>query len=221
VKGHGGWNDQTLPRRHREPSLSGRGASSDGGAIRPLRRRNGWVRLTLALAGGILIGTVFTLAALALASHPLPILPMTSSGESDVTVTLDDAFLSAALQTGLQQDHLPFVIRHAGAHCVPGGRIVATGQASLGRLPLGIQSDLAMTLQPVAQQGRLHVHVLDASVGALALPSAVNTAIEDALDRQLASVGGQVSLGGRFGPHYVVTGVATTDGHLTLTLGRG
>jgi hypothetical protein len=57
--------------------------------------------------------------------------------------------------------------------------------------------------------------VLDARIGGMPLPGFLDARAEAAINAQIANLG-QSTVSGS--PHYTVTSVATTLGHITLTL---
>ena len=136
-----------------------------------------------------------------------------ASGAGTVTLTVDDAFIATALRQALGNTVPGYSLANVRAHCVPGNRIQVAADATG---PFGISVPAFMNLQPVASQGHLTIHVLEARIGGLTLPAAVDAQIEQAANSQLRSLG-SASLSGP--PQYVVTGVTTTTGHATVTLG--
>jgi hypothetical protein len=127
-------------------------------------------------------------------------------------VTVDDAYLTAAMRQAAGGMPVVGGVTALTAHALPGDRIVLSGVSGA----LGASTPVSMTLQPFVRSGALAVRVLDARVGGLSLPAFLDAQIEAAINAQIATLG-QSALSGS--PHYVVTSVATTLGHITLTLG--
>jgi hypothetical protein len=163
---------------------------------------------------GFTVGMVFTLLALILLA-PAP--PQTVSPpplSSGITVSIDDASLSQVITDGLTQADVPFHVSNIQARILPGEIVYISGDASVSIL--GPQQ-LAVTGQLTVLDGRLSMHITRAAIGALALPAPVVSAIEKSLNEQFVQLGGLLVLGGN---RYVVTGISTTNGLLTLSLGN-
>jgi hypothetical protein len=73
-----------------------------------------------------------------------------------------------------------------------------------------------VTGQLAASGGHVTVHVTQATIGGLTLPPPVGAVLEQALNARLADLANMLQVGGT---RYVVTGVRTTEGQLTITLG--
>jgi hypothetical protein len=100
------------------------------------------------------------------------------------------------------------------ARILPGNMVDISGDANMGIL--GTQH-LSATGQLTVLDGHLRMHITRGTIGGLALPAPIVTAIENALNNQFVQLGGMLILGGN---RYVVTGVNTTNGLLTLSLGN-
>jgi hypothetical protein len=199
------WPARARPRPER--------TTGAGPAPRHGRRRGCiWLAAILGAVGGALLSAAVTIGMLVFAGprpSPLPV----ASGSGSVTLTVDDAFIATALRQALANGLPGYSIANVRAHCVPGDRILLGADAAG---PFAISAPVYMNLQPVASQGYFTVHVLDARVGGLTLPAAADAQIEQAANNQLRSLGSAALAGPS---QYVVTGVTTTTGHATVTLG--
>lgn len=188
-----------------------------GGRQRLMSRRQGWNPLAMALSAavGIVVGVGVAVGILLFAgAQPTALPPATGAGS--ISVTVDDAFLTAAMGDALHQVALGVNVHDVAAHCVPGDQIQLRGVADAQLGPFTQPMPLAISLQPAASQGHLTVHVLSARIGGLTLPGAVDAQIEAAANSQLGSVG-HVAVAGA--PPYEVRAIQTTYQHLTILLG--
>lgn len=206
-----------------EPAVPGRGLSgrepvgpATGGltlapaAPRRARLPGGCLGANLLVALGVVLGILVALGWMAFAAPRVaPVAVGSASGGASVTV--DDAFLSAAMRTGLSGAQLPVAVSDTRAHCLAGDRITVASTAGVGPLA----APLTITVQPVAQRGQLAMHVLSASVGSVPLPTDADAALEGAINAQLAATIGRILPG----TDYVVRGVRTAPGQLILVLG--
>lgn len=188
----------------------------------PLRTQHTWGpqrgdgrRLLGCLApaiAGVLVGIVLALIALvALAPPPRGAPPPSTSIPAHATITLDNAFLSQLSADALRQTTLPFALANVRAAIHPGNQIAIAADATAG--PFTRELAAAGTL--TVADGRLHLHVTQASVGGLALPAALNGALESTLNARLAALNDLLQLGGT---SYAITSVTTQEGLLTLGL---
>jgi hypothetical protein len=179
-------------------------------APRRARSAGGCLGAVLLLVLGAVLGIVVALGWMAFAA-PRAAPMAVGSAPGGATITVDDAFLSAAMRTALAGAQLPIAVSDARAHCLAGDRILVSGSAGVGPLT----SSLTMTVQPVAVDGRLAMHVLSASVGSVPLPTGADAALEDAIDAQLVATIGRVLPD----TGYVVHAARTAPGQLILVLG--
>ena len=196
----GAAGQQRPTRSEARDALSGR-SPSPRGAAQP-RRAAAWVWLVC----GVIIGATLTMGLLFLAG-PRPAPAPVQSGVGRVTVTVDDAYLTTAVGQAMASVPVVGGATNLAAHAEPGDQILLSGTS--GGAPV------SMTLQPLASQGVLSVHVLDAHIGGMPLPGFVDGQAESAINSQINSLS-QSTLAGT---HYTVTSVSTTSGHIILTLG--
>lgn len=201
--------DQTIPGSVPVgPAAVGRARSTR--TSRHAALPGGCLGAALLVALGIVAGIVVALVWMAFASPRVAPVPI-GAAPGGATVTVDDAFLSAAIRTALAGAQLPITITNARAQCLAGDRINITGTAGIGPLA----APLTITAQPVAVDGRLAMRVLSASVGAAPLPTDADAAIESAIDTQIAATVGRVLPD----TGYVVRAARTTPGHLIVVVG--
>jgi hypothetical protein len=164
--------------------------------------------------GGFALGIIVTLLALILLA-PAPAQKISApSGSTGIVVTIDNASLSHVIADGLAQANVPFHTSNIQARIHPGNMVDITGDATL---PVLGTRRLEATGQLTVLDGHLSMHITRGSIGSLDLPAPVISAIESALDNEFVQLGGMLILGGN---RYVVRGVDTTEGLLTLTLGN-
>jgi hypothetical protein len=180
---------------------SGRSASRRG-AAQPQRR----LPAILWLVCGALIGAILTIGLLFLAG-PRPVSVPAPTGVGHVTVTMDDAYLTSAVRQAVGSVPVIGSVTNLTAHAEPGDQMLLSGTSN--------GAPLSITLQPLLSNGVVSVHVADAHIGGLPLPSFIDGQAESAINSQLATL----SQSALSGTHYVVTSVTTTSGHIVLTLG--
>lgn len=171
-----------------------------------------WGVVTL-LIGGVL-GALLTVTWLVwLAPAPQTPLP-TPTGHGDVSLTIDDAFLTNVAQSAANNAGLPVPITNVHAHIQPNDTIAITGDTGgflfFGPIPF---SALA---QPQVVNGHLTIHLLSGNIGGATAPASTLKALETSINQQLS--------GSAFAPtfngvQYVVTGVTTANGLMTVKLG--
>lgn len=171
-----------------------------------------WGVVTL-LIGGVL-GALLTVTWLVwLAPAPQAPLP-TPAGHGDVSLTIDDAFLTNVAQNAANNAGLPVPITNVHAHIQPNDTIALTGDAG-GILFFGATHFSALA-QPRIVNGHLMIHLLSGNIGGATAPAGTLSALESSINQQLS--------GSAFSPtfngvQYVVTGVTTANGSMTVKLG--
>lgn len=184
----------------------------------PKPRRRGlvgrliWGLVTLVI--GALIGALFMVGWLVwlapAAQKPLP----NPSGQGAISLTVDDAFLTNVAQNAANTAGLPVTITNVHAHIQANDTITITGVVpGFFILPATSFSALA---QPLVVNGHLTIHLLSGSIGSAAAPTSTLQALESSINQQLSGS----ALSPTFnGVQYVVTGVTTTNGAMTVKLG--
>jgi hypothetical protein len=208
-----GQTDETPGQYYRAeatgPTARG-GGSAQGAQGAQGARGSPWRGRILWAVIGALLGCILTIVLLVFAG-PRPAAAPTQTTQGHLTVSVDDAYLTAAVRQAAANVPAASNVSSLTAHVQSGDHIVVSGDASVFSVPV----PLSMTLQPVVNQGALTVQVVDAYVGGFPMPGLLDTQLEGAINAQLGPLG-QSTLAG--GPHYVVTSVATAPGLLTLTL---
>ena len=129
-------------------------------------RSGGLPRVAWAV-GGCLVGIVGTVLALVLlAPAPAQTEPIPPVG-SGIAVSIDDASLARVIADGLAQAHVPIHTSNIQVRILPGNQVDISGDAAVYPFPA---QRLSATGQVAAVDGRLHMHLTRASVGALNLP---------------------------------------------------
>jgi len=171
-----------------------------------------WGGVTLLI--GVVLGALLAVAWLVwLAPAPQTPLP-TPVGHGSVSLTVDDAFLTNVAQNAANNAGLPLPITNVHAHIQPNDTIAITGDVG-GILFFG-GTHFSAVAQPRVVNGRLTIHLLSGNIGGATAPSATLTALETSINQQLN--------GSAFSPtfngvQYVVTGVTTANGSMTVKLG--
>jgi hypothetical protein len=162
---------------------------------------------------GFVVGILFTvLVLLVFKPHDTPVVAQPGAG--DVTISLDDTFITSQAARGVTQAQLPFTLSQVQAH-ISAGNVISIG--GVAATPLGNQQFAASTQVSVAN-GHIVSHLTMAQVNSLPLPSPVTSALDVAINAQLASSIDKM-LPSSTG--LTLSGVTTTDGHLTLMVAQG
>lgn len=169
------------------------------------------VRLTWG-CGGLLLGVLLAVLVLvALAPHP-SFAPAGPPPEHDISITVDDRYLTRLMGEGMARANLPFVIRGISAHAAPNNVVVITGQAQIA----GVGSaDLLAKAQAYASDGTIALRNLYGSIGGVGLAGAATDVLQTAINARIAAERQLLTQGG---VHYRVVGVSSSDGQLTLHL---
>src|SRR5262249_46979119 len=138
-----------------------------------------------ALVLGLVLGVALTLLAqILLAPQPAAVHP--TSGQPDVAITVDDALLTQLAAAGIAHAGLPFAVTNVPAHVLPGNVVTISG--AVPALGLFGSRHLTASAQVVPHTGHLALHIADASVGSLTLPSAATSVMESAINDRLATL---------------------------------
>jgi hypothetical protein len=174
----------------------------------PLRLRLLWG------AVGLVFGIALTLFVLIWLAPQPPALHSPAPAPNDITVTLDDANLAQVMADSLTQAGLPFATHDVRAHILPNDIVTMSVETSLTLLP---DRRLTATAHLAVRGGHLSLRITSGTIGGLALPAPLVTAIENGLNNEFVTLGGLLILGST---KYVVTGLTTTQGRMTLGLAK-
>lgn len=164
-------------------------------------------------AGGLLVGIILTVIVLLGAAPEPPAVAKPPVSASDVSITIDDAALTNLTTAGIAQAGLPFSVTNVQAHIRPNEVVQITGDVPiLGGLEI---RRLSATARLAVQNGHVVMHISQASVGGLGLPSILVAAIENSFDVKSEQLTNSLVLDNT---HYVVSDVSSTSGQLTLRL---
>lgn len=171
----------------------------------------GRLRLTWG-CGGLLLGVLLAVLGLVvLAPHP-SFAPAGPPPAHDISITVDDRYLTRLVGEGVARANLPFVIRGISAHAAPNNVVVITGQAQIA----GVASaELKAQAQAYASDGTIAVRNLYGSIGGVGLASAATDVLQTAINARIAAERQLLMQGGI---QYRVVGVSSADGQLTLHL---
>lgn len=164
-------------------------------------------------AGGLLVGIILTVIVLLGVAPEPPAVAKPPASASDVSITIDDAALTNLTTAGIAQAGLPFSVTNVQAHIRPNEVVQITGDVPiLGGLEI---RRLSATARLAVQNGHVVMHISQASVGGLGLPSILVAAIENSFDVKSEQLTNSLVLDNT---HYVVSDVSSTSGQLTLRL---
>lgn len=164
-------------------------------------------------AGGLLIGIVLTVVVLVGVAPEPPAVAKPPVGTSNIAITIDDTALTDLATAGIAQAGLPFSVTNVQAHIQPNEVVQISGDVPiLGGLAI---RRLSATAHLDVRSGHVVMHISQASVGSLALPSILVTAIENALNVKSAQLSNSLVVGNT---RYVLSDISSTTGQLTLHL---
>lgn len=164
-------------------------------------------------AGGLIVGVVLTVIVLLGVAPEPPAVAKPPVSTCDVSITIDDAALTNLTTAGIAQAGLPFSVKNVQAHIQPNEVVQITGDVPiLGGLDV---RRLSATAHLAVQNGHLVMHISQASVGGLGLPSILVAAIENSFDVKSEQLTNSLVVDST---HYVVSDVSSTSGQLTLRL---
>lgn len=163
--------------------------------------------------GGLIIGMVLTVIVLIGVTPEPPAVAKSPVSASDVAITIDDAALTDLITAGIAQAGLPFSVTNVQAHIQPNAVVQISGDVSiLGGLEI---RRLSATARLDIRSGHVVMHVSQAQVGSLGLPSILVAAIENSFDVKSAQLTNSLVVDNS---HYAVSGISSTNGQLTLRL---
>lgn len=164
---------------------------------------------------GFVLGALAIIIVLIALPSPRPATPPLTATSGHITVTLDDVTITQLAAAGVQNAHLPVPVSNVHAHIQDGGALTIAGDATL---PLVGTRPFAAAAQLSVADGRLAVHLTRGAIGDLSLPAPTLAALESALNDRLAALDLAIFPGA---PRYVITGLTSSDGRLTLMLAPG
>jgi hypothetical protein len=175
--------------------------------------RTSWWGLGGLAAGALLGALLMLLILLAVAPHPAPAAPVSGKENGNLSITMDDAYLSQVVASAIKGASPPITLRDVQTEIQPGNRVKITARTD-GSFPIGAQ--LTAVGQLAVESGRLVMHVMSATVGGLALPAGLAHELEAPVNSQLAEVSAFL-----VPPHLNITALSTTEHHLRMTISRG
>lgn len=165
------------------------------------------------LVAGLIIGIVVTVFGLVVfAPQPRAATPNPAATAGDLTITMDDVYLTQVVNSAVSQASLPISLNNIQVEIQPNNQVTMSGHARTF-VPGG--SQLVAIAQIGAQSGAPTLHILSANIGGLTLPATVTRALELAINAQLSE-----QTQGLLPQGYVITGVSTTEHHLSIAISR-
>lgn len=162
---------------------------------------------------GLIAGIVLTVLVLIWAAPSPPAVVKSPRSTSDVSITINDDVLTNLAAAGIAQAGLPFTVTNIQAHIQPNEIVHMTGDVPiLGGLDM---RRLSATAHLDTRNGHLVMNITNASVGGLTLPSILVAAIESSFDVKSSELTNSLVVANT---HYIVSGVSSTNGALTLHL---
>ncbi len=139
------------------------------------------VALLLGLVIGI--GGLVFYASVSQSDKPLVTVPLSSS-QSAIHIQLSSAFITQLVKKNISSAGLPGKISNVQVVLTKGSPMTVTGDDQIDVLGIAITRHFTVTLQPVVQSCRPHVHVLHADMGGIPV-TGFATSFEAQIDQQL------------------------------------
>jgi uncharacterized protein YpmS len=163
------------------------------------------VRGCLLVVLGFILGGIAVVAAAIFMYGPAPVL-LPSPTRYDARVTLTTSFLQRQLQSEAAGVPAGNSFQNLAVETADGDQVVIAGTLARGV----VRAPMRITLQPTVQQNRIALRVVRANLGGLPIPIAFLRPLEDAMNRQLASMLGNQP--------YQIVGVTTSPQGVSIDL---
>lgn len=165
------------------------------------------------LVFGLVIGALLTILGLiALAPQPQPATPNPARTAGNLTITMDDVYLTQVVGSAVSQASLPISLSDVQVEILPDDRVKISGNA---RTLIPGTNQMVATAQIETRSGTLALHILSAKIGGLTLPAAITSALERAINAKLAEMIQELVPQG-----YTISGVSTTEHQLRMDISR-
>lgn len=162
--------------------------------------------------GGLLLGVAVAMLGLIFFTPRAGFTPAGPPPQSDISIGVDDRYLTRLVSEGVAKAQLPFVVRDVRAHAAPGNIVIITGQVEIA----GVASaELTAQAQAYALGGTIALRNLSGSMGGVTLAGGATDVLQSAINARIAAERELLTQGGI---HYSVVGVSSGDGVLTLHL---
>jgi hypothetical protein len=165
------------------------------------------------LLAGLIIGALLMLLGLiAFAPRLQTAAPGSADPNGDLTITMDDAYLTQVLGSAISQSSLPISLSNVQAEIQPNNQVKISADTS-GAFPVGVQ--LTALTQLSVQSGHLAMRIASAQVGGLPLPAGVVSALEQQFNSRLMQASSVL-----LPSNYMVTAIHTTEHHLQMSIAQ-
>lgn len=165
------------------------------------------------LLAGLLLGvllTVFCLAAFG--PHPGAAAPISNNPNGNVAISMDDIYLTSIVESSVGSASLPITLRNIQVEIQPDNQVTISAHVDS---PLPGADQLAASGRLRVQSGLLAMRITDAQIGGLPMPGVVTSALEKAINEQLAQVTHTL-----VPPNFAITSVTTTEHHLQMRISK-
>lgn len=165
------------------------------------------MRGCLLVVFGMIVGAVAAIVGVIFMGNPMvPSLPIATPGRYDARVTLSSDFLQRQVQNEVARSSAGASFQNLTVRTDAGDQVVIVGTVARG----AFQAPMRVTVQPIAQNNRVTLRVVRADLGGLPLPATFLQPLEDAMNRQLASMLGNES--------YQIIGITTSAEGVSIDL---
>lgn len=152
------------------------------------------------------------LGLIAFAPRPLTASPGARDQNSDLSITMDDAYLTQVIAAAISQASLPISLSDIQAEIQPGNQVKISAKTS-GTFPVGLP--LTAVTQLSVQSGHLAMHIASAQAGGLSLPAAAISALEQQINDKLTRESNFL-----LPSNYLITAINTTEHHLQMSIAQ-
>ena len=165
------------------------------------------------LLAGLILGALLMLVGLiAFAPRPQAAAPGSADPNGDLTITMDDAYLTQVLGSAISQSSLPISLSNVQAEIQPNNLVKISADTS-GAFPVGVP--LTALTELSVQSGHLAMRIVSAQVGGLPLPAGVVSALEQQFNSRLMQAGSVL-----LPSNYMVTAIHTTEHRLQMSIAQ-
>ena len=164
------------------------------------------------IAGGIIGALLLLLALVAFAPRPEPASPGVGSQYGNLSINMDDAYLTRQVSAAVTQANLPIKLSNVQAEILPSEQVKISADTT-NAFPLGAHLEAIAQLRIV--NGELALHIINAQVGGLPLPAQLSSALERPINEKMQQVSAYLLPQG-----YHITAISSSEHHLQMIISQ-
>lgn len=164
------------------------------------------------IVGGIIGALLMLLALVAFAPRPEPASPGVGSQYGNLSINMDDAYLTRQVSAAVTQANLPIKLSNVQAEILPSEQVEISADTT-NAFPLGAHLEAIAQLRIV--NGQLALHIINAQVGGLPLPAQLSSALERPINEKMQQVSAYLLPQG-----YHITAISSNEHHLQMIISQ-